>query len=63
MSFSRQFLTEAAEIISRLDEGAIESVVRLLAETRDAGGSVAWTIVPCGPGGTVIPSIPPSTTG
>jgi D-sedoheptulose 7-phosphate isomerase len=38
MTFSRQFLTEAAEIIARLDETAIERVVRLLAETRDAGG-------------------------
>jgi D-sedoheptulose 7-phosphate isomerase len=38
MTFTRQFLTEAAQIISRLDETAIERVVRLLAETRDAGG-------------------------
>ena len=38
MTFSRQFLAEAAEIISRLDERAIERVVRLLADTRDAGG-------------------------
>jgi len=38
MSFSRQFLDEAAEIISRLDEGAIERVVHLLAESREAGG-------------------------
>jgi D-sedoheptulose 7-phosphate isomerase len=38
MSFSKQFLAEAADIISRLDENAIERVVRLLADTRDAGG-------------------------
>ena len=38
MTFSRQFLAEAAEIIFRLDERAIERVVRLLADTRDAGG-------------------------
>jgi len=38
MSFSRQFLAEAAEIISRLDEAAIEQVVGLLANTREAGG-------------------------
>src|SRR5437764_11614134 len=38
MTFSRQFLAEAAEIISRLDERAIERVVELLAATRDAGG-------------------------
>ena len=38
MSFSRQFLAEATEILSRLDESAIERIVRLLADTRDAGG-------------------------
>jgi D-sedoheptulose 7-phosphate isomerase len=38
MSFSQQFLAEAAEILSRLDNAAIERVVRLLAETRDGGG-------------------------
>ena len=38
MNFSRQFLAEAVEILGRLDESAIERVVRLLADTRDAGG-------------------------
>jgi D-sedoheptulose 7-phosphate isomerase len=38
MTFARQFLGEAAEILSRLDENAIERLVRLLAEARDAGG-------------------------
>jgi D-sedoheptulose 7-phosphate isomerase len=38
MNFSRQFLAEAAEIVSRLDDSAIERMVRLLADTRDAGG-------------------------
>jgi D-sedoheptulose 7-phosphate isomerase len=38
MSFARQFLAEATEILSRLDESAIERIVRLLADTRDAGG-------------------------
>lgn len=38
MNFSRQFLQEAAEILSRLDDTAIERVVRLLADTRDGGG-------------------------
>ncbi len=38
MNFSRQFLEEVAEILSRLDDTAIERVVRLLADTRDAGG-------------------------
>jgi D-sedoheptulose 7-phosphate isomerase len=38
MNFSRQFLTEAREIIAQLDDSAIERVVQLLASTRDAGG-------------------------
>src|SRR5215469_2284359 len=38
MTFTRQFLSEAAQIVSRLDENAIERIIRLLAETRDAGG-------------------------
>ena len=38
MSFSHQFLSEATELLSRLDESAIERVVRLLADVRDAGG-------------------------
>jgi D-sedoheptulose 7-phosphate isomerase len=38
MSFSHQFLSEATELLSRLDETAIERIVRLLADTRDAGG-------------------------
>jgi D-sedoheptulose 7-phosphate isomerase len=38
MSFSEDFLSEAVEIISRLDKNAIERIVRLLVETRDGGG-------------------------
>src|SRR5215813_1218128 len=38
MSFSKQFLAEAAEILSRLDDSAIEAIVRLLVENRDGGG-------------------------
>lgn len=38
MSFSQQFLTEAQEIIARLDVSAIEGLVTLLLETRDRGG-------------------------
>jgi dTDP-glucose pyrophosphorylase len=38
MNFSRQFLAEATEIISRIDENAIERIVGLLADTRDEGG-------------------------
>ncbi|HWB97589.1 MAG TPA: SIS domain-containing protein [Bryobacteraceae bacterium] len=38
MSFTRQFLAEAAEIIGKLDVAAIERVVALLAATRARGG-------------------------
>ena len=38
MNFSRQFLTEAREIIAQLDDDAIERVVHLLAAARDGGG-------------------------
>src|SRR6202171_5258897 len=38
MSFSRQFLTEATEIIARLDIDQIERMAALLAETRSRGG-------------------------
>jgi D-sedoheptulose 7-phosphate isomerase len=38
MNFSRQFLTEAGEIIAQLDDDAIERVVQLLAAARDGGG-------------------------
>ena len=38
MNFSRQFLTEAREIIAQLDDDAIERVVQLLAAARDGGG-------------------------
>ena len=38
MSFSQQFLAEAAEIIRRLDVDAIDKAVQLLADTRAAGG-------------------------
>lgn len=38
MSFTQQFLAEAAEIIGRLDVGAIDRAVALLAATRKRGG-------------------------
>jgi D-sedoheptulose 7-phosphate isomerase len=38
LSFIRQFLAEAAEILTLLDADAIEKVVDLLVETRTAGG-------------------------
>jgi dTDP-glucose pyrophosphorylase len=38
MSFTRQFLSEAREIIDRLDEDQIERTAALLAETRSRGG-------------------------
>jgi D-sedoheptulose 7-phosphate isomerase len=38
MSFIRQFLDEAAEIVRRLDAEAIERMAGLLAEARAAGG-------------------------
>jgi D-sedoheptulose 7-phosphate isomerase len=38
MSFTAQFLAEATEIISKLDKGAIDKVVGLLADTRTNDG-------------------------
>ena len=38
MSFARQFLSEAKEIIDRLDPDCIEQMAKLLAETRSGGG-------------------------
>jgi D-sedoheptulose 7-phosphate isomerase len=38
VNFSRQFLIEAREIITQLDDDAIERVVQLLAAVRDGGG-------------------------
>jgi len=38
MSYAQQYLREAAEIIQRLDTGAVESVAALLAQVRAAGG-------------------------
>jgi D-sedoheptulose 7-phosphate isomerase len=38
LSFIRQFLAEASEILARLDADAIERVVNLLVETRAGGG-------------------------
>ena len=40
MTYSRQHLDEAAEIIRRLDAAAIEKVASLLAEVKRAGGRV-----------------------
>ena len=38
MSFSQQFLSEAKQIIDRLDTDAIEKVASILVETRASGG-------------------------
>ena len=38
MSFTRQYLAEASQIIQQLDVQAIDQVVALLAETRNGGG-------------------------
>lgn len=38
MSFTEQFLTEAKSVIDGLDRAAIDKMVRLLVETRSAGG-------------------------
>lgn len=38
MTFTEQFLSEAAQIVARLDADAIERLAALLAETRAAGG-------------------------
>jgi len=38
MSFTRQYLAEASQIIQQLDVQAIDQVVALLAETRSGGG-------------------------
>jgi len=38
MTFTEQFLSEASDILDRLDRAAIESVVSLLVDTRTRGG-------------------------
>src|SRR5437899_789618 len=38
MTFAEQFLAEAAEILTRIDTGAVERVAALLAECRTRGG-------------------------
>jgi D-sedoheptulose 7-phosphate isomerase len=38
MNFSRQYIAEAQEILGKLDVGAIDSIVKLLVETRAGGG-------------------------
>jgi D-sedoheptulose 7-phosphate isomerase len=38
MSFTQQYLLEAAQILQQLDSGALDRVVALLAETRTSGG-------------------------
>src|SRR5262245_48435232 len=38
MSFTQQFMNEAAEILARLDTDAIEAMAQLLADTRSNGG-------------------------
>jgi D-sedoheptulose 7-phosphate isomerase len=38
MNFTEQFLAEASDILGRLDRGAIDRLVALLAETRQSGG-------------------------
>jgi len=38
MTFTEQFVAEAAEVLKRIDTGAVERVAALLAECRAAGG-------------------------
>lgn len=38
MSFSREFLNESADIIRRIDDGAIDRMAAALAEVREGGG-------------------------
>jgi len=38
MSYTKQYLSEAAQIISQLDAGSVERMVDLLVRTREAGG-------------------------
>ena len=38
MTFTEQFVAEAAEVLKRIDTGAVERVASLLAECRAAGG-------------------------
>jgi D-sedoheptulose 7-phosphate isomerase len=38
MTFTQQFLEEAAEVIRKLDTGAIDRLVQMLAEVRRSGG-------------------------
>jgi D-sedoheptulose 7-phosphate isomerase len=38
MNFVAQYLTEAAQVAARIDHAAVESLVDLLADTRDGGG-------------------------
>ena len=48
MEFTEQFLTDTAEIVRRLDRGAVAAVVRLIAETQVAGGRIFF--LGCGGG-------------
>lgn len=48
MDFVEQYLSDTAEILRRIDRGAIEAVVRLVVETRDAGGRIFF--LGCGGG-------------
>src|SRR3989440_5172614 len=38
MTFTEQFLAEAAEVLTRIDRGSVEAVAALLAKCRAAGG-------------------------
>jgi len=40
MDFINRYLDESADVLKRIDRGAVESVVNLLAGTREAGGRV-----------------------
>jgi len=40
MDFINRYLDESAEVLKRIDRVAVESVVNLLARTREAGGRV-----------------------
>ena len=40
MEFIEQFLTDSAEVLRRLDRDAVAKLVRLIVETREAGGRI-----------------------
>ena len=42
MQFIERYLTDVAEVVRRVDRGAVEAVVRLIVDTRSLGGTVLF---------------------